>query len=391
MTRALIFFAAFFGAIVVPQLVAHGLNYVYPAQPRFGEDEDTLRATPTGFADPSLVLGKSVRRELVQDARPVYPQVLGGAEVAQFGLTESGSSVLAARFATGNAATQARYALFQMLGKVNTEEDEHGFFHFAWPQSGHAAIAGSGGRTFMMWVAPDRASVERLRGESRAFRDLAPARRGGLAGFVDSVRTWPPSSYFALVGIYALFVSWLFLRLVTWATEVAPQPVANAVGAGTLKERLFGVRFLNSPITVGPGRVDDQLVVDWKYADATWADHARAHGMRKSHRLILELDEATRIVRCREFHSESGWDAGAGGASIQWKASWKIVFYQYEHERVYGLQIGRNGTLAPSPTYAYTFDLREMKNPIIAAVSAAGWRWRQVFFFSPPWLRWLHG
>jgi hypothetical protein len=32
-----------------------------------------------------------------------------------------------------------------------------------------------------------------------------------------------------------------------------------------------------------------------------------------------------------------------------------------------------------------------MKNPVIAAVTAAGWQWRQVFFFSPPWLRWLHG
>jgi hypothetical protein len=32
-----------------------------------------------------------------------------------------------------------------------------------------------------------------------------------------------------------------------------------------------------------------------------------------------------------------------------------------------------------------------MKNPVIAVVTAAGWRWRQVFFFSPSWLRWLHG
>jgi hypothetical protein len=387
----LIFFAAFFGAIVVPQIVAHGLNYLYPAQPRFGEDEDALRATPAGFADPALVFGKSVRRELMQDARPVYPQVLGGAEVAQFGLTETGSSVLAARFATGEAATQARYALFRMLGKVDAQEDERGFYHFAWPQTGHSAIAGSAGRTFMMWVAPDRESVGRLRSESAAFRDLPPQPRAGLGGVVDAIRGWPAWRYFALVAAYALFVSWLFLWLVGWATQVPAQPVASVASGRTLKERLLGVRLLNSPITIGPGKAPDQLVVDWKYADAAWVDHARAHGMRKSHRLILELDEATRTVRCREFHSESGWDAGAGGASIQWKASWEIVFYQYEHERVFGLQVGRDGTLAPSLSYAYTFDLREMKNPLIGAVTAAGWRWRQVFFFSPPWLRWLHG
>jgi hypothetical protein len=35
----LIFLAAFFGAIVVPQLIAQGLNYLYPAQSRFGETD----------------------------------------------------------------------------------------------------------------------------------------------------------------------------------------------------------------------------------------------------------------------------------------------------------------------------------------------------------------
>jgi hypothetical protein len=386
----LIFFAAFFGAIVVPQLIAHGLNYLYPAQPRFGEDESALRATPAGFTDPALVFGKSVRLDLMQDPRPIFPQVLAGAEVAQYGMTATGSSVLAARYASGDAATQARYALFRMLGKVDANQDERGFFHFVWPQSGYSAIAGSAGRTFMMWLAPDRETVQRLRSESRAFSDRAPAPRSGLGGFIDAVRAWPSTAYFALIGIYALFVSWLFLRLVVWATEVPAKPLASASSATLLKERLLGVRFLNSPITIGAGRAENQLVVDWKYADATWADHARAHAMRKSHRLILELDEATRTVRCREFHTESGWDAGAGGASIQWKASWEIVFYQYEHERAFGLQIGPDGKLVPTLSYAYTFDLREMKNPVIAAVTAAGWRWRQVFFFSP-WLRWLHG
>ena len=315
MARALIFFAAFLGAIVLPQLVAHGLNYLYPPQPKLGEDEDALRATPVGFAGPALVFGTSVRRELVQDARSVYPRVLEAAEIAQFGLTGSGASVLDARFADADAARRARYALFTMLGKVTTEEDDNGLFRFTWPQSGHAAIAGTVGRTFMMWVAADRNSVERL----------------------------------------------------------------------------LAVRFLESPITIAPGRAGDELVVDWKYADAKWAGHARAHGMRKSHRLILELDEATRTVRCREFHTESGWDADMAGASIRWKASWEIVFFQYEHERLYGLQVGPDGKLAPSLSYAYTFNLREMKDPVIAAITAAGRNWRQVFFFSPPWLRWLHG
>jgi hypothetical protein len=272
-TRVLIFFAAFIGAIAVPQIIAHGLNYLYPAQSGFGEDENALRATPAGFADPALVFGRSVRLDLMQDPRPIFPQVLAGAEVAQYGMTATGSSVLAARFASTDAATQARYALFRMLGKVDAQEDERGFYRFVWPQSGFSAIAGSGGRTFMMWLAPDREAVQRLRAESRAFSDRAPAPRTGLGGFVDAVRGWPVSRYFALIALYALFVSWLFLRLVTWATEVEANPVASSVNGGTLKERLLRVRFLESPITIGPGKAENQLIVDWKYADATWASN----------------------------------------------------------------------------------------------------------------------
>ena len=51
----------------VPQIIAHGLNYLYPAQARYGEDESALRATAAGFADPSLVFGKSIRLDLMQD------------------------------------------------------------------------------------------------------------------------------------------------------------------------------------------------------------------------------------------------------------------------------------------------------------------------------------
>jgi hypothetical protein len=126
-TRALIFFATFFGAIVVPQLIGHGLNYLYPAQSRFGEDETALRATPSGFAEASAVFGKSVRLDLMQDPRPIFPQVLAGAEVAQYGMTGTGATVLAARFASDDAATQARYALFRMLGKVNAEKTNAAF------------------------------------------------------------------------------------------------------------------------------------------------------------------------------------------------------------------------------------------------------------------------
>src|SRR5262245_42736691 len=101
MHRIIIFFVVFLGAIVVPQLIAHGLHALYPPQPALAENDAVLAAGVQGFADPSAVFGASVPRELIQDARAVYPEVLKEAQTAQLGLTGTGASVVAARFADG--------------------------------------------------------------------------------------------------------------------------------------------------------------------------------------------------------------------------------------------------------------------------------------------------
>lgn len=388
--RILAFFVAFFGAIVVPQLIGHGLAALYPPQPLLAEDEKALTAAGGAFADPQAVLGTSVRRELVRDARPIYPQALQDAETAQFGLTGTGASVLAARFANGDAAIRARQTFFRMMGKLQTERDEAGIVRFTWPQSGQAAAAVEVGRTFMLWVAKDGASLERLRAESQAIRVAAPVPRTGVAGMVDDVRTWPLSRALPILAVYGLFVAWIFLRLAPWATTVEPKAGARPARLEDLQQRLLEVRFAESPISIAAGPRPGQFTVDWKYADAKWADHARAHGVRKVHRLILELDAATHTVRGREFHSEFDWSAGLGGAALRWHASLEIRFFHYHHERVFGLQVGPDGRLKPVLSYAWTFNLAEMKNPVIHAVTASGWRWRQVFFFAPRWLKWLH-
>lgn len=58
---------------------------------------------------------------------------------------------------------------------------------------------------------------------------------------------------------------------------------------------------------------------------------------------------------------------------------------------MFGLQIGKDGTITPNLSYSYTFDLQEMKAPLIQAVTAAGWRWRPVIWQAPAALRWMTG
>jgi hypothetical protein len=47
------------------------------------------------------------------------------------------------------------------------------------------------------------------------------------------------------------------------------------------------------------------------------------------------------------------------------------------------------GRFVPRLSYSYTFDLQEMKSPLISAVTGAGWRWRPTVWQGPQWLRWL--
>ena len=65
------------------------------------------------------------------------------------------------------------------------------------------------------------------------------------------------------------------------------------------------------------------------------------------------------------------------------------MFFQYEHQRVFGLQLDSDGRPTPQLTYAYTFDLQEMKSPLVETITRAGWCWQPVAWQAPPWLRWL--
>ena len=55
-------------------------------------------------------------------------------------------------------------------------------------------------------------------------------------------------------------------------------------------------------------------------------------------------------------------------------------------ERVVGLQLGSDGR--PALGYQYRFDVEEMRAPLRAVVTDAGWRWKPLVWDAPAWLRW---
>ncbi len=297
--------------------------------------------------------------------------------------------MIAVRFASESAAREAQQRFFRMLHSLETRRDAFGALTFDWPGGTQKASLAQAGRTVMVWVAGSPEELNALRAESAALTKPPAAELHGLTRVADAVRDVGPA-HILLLACYTLLLSVLFLKLASWAGTVAAADGPRLRG-DQLMAQLLSVTFLDAPISVSKGNRADELVVDWKYADTQWLHHAGAGGMRKLHRLVLRLDSRCEVVRCREFHSETAWSSGMNAGHIRWKAEWGITFLHYQHERVFGLHVGPDGRLLPDLQYTYTFVIREMKNPIIDVIRAAGWEWRPVFFFAPPWLLWLHG
>jgi hypothetical protein len=64
--------------------------------------------------------------------------------------------------------------------------------------------------------------------------------------------------------------------------------------------------------------------------------------------------------------------------------------FEVRQGRVFGLQVDDDGTLSSRASYAYRFNLQEMKSPLMEAVTRAGWVWRPVLWGgAPSWMKCL--
>jgi hypothetical protein len=136
-------------------------------------------------------------------------------------------------------------------------------------------------------------------------------------------------------------------------------------------------------------RPDGAVEINWRYAEARWFDLMRMHRMRRTQRLVLHFDETSHTVRVREYWSAFDASADFRSLRLDWKAATGIQFFAFEHQRVFGVQLGPDGKPTGEMSKAYTFDLQALKQPIIDAVTNAGWHWQPLAWDAPPALRWL--
>src|SRR3546814_3310900 len=87
----------------------------------------------------------------------------------------------------------------------------------------------------------------------------------------------------------------IFGRVATWVSAVPAVPGIQPVAVETLMQRLLSINDQDVPYTISRGTHTNEIIVDWRYADATWLDLMRAHGMRKGYRLVRSEEHTSEL------------------------------------------------------------------------------------------------
>jgi hypothetical protein len=177
---------------------------------------------------------------------------------------------------------------------------------------------------------------------------------------------------FVGVLVWALLQFPIFPRVASWAGAAAPLPGTPALTLDDLRGRILALNDAGNPWVYRGGHEPDELIAEWRYADARWLDFRRAHKLSSVHRIALRLDEAGHRAWAAESESTSDRSGGLDGADLKWEMNWGITFYESKKETVYGFQ-WKDGKLTRDASYHYRFDLSELRQPLIATVTAAGW------------------
>ncbi len=384
--RPIYWFAGFFALVVVPQFFGHLYNAIHTTR------VEAVRNP----ADAKSIFGADVDPHFVTDARAAFGDVFGQAESAQLAVLPSGETVLIAKFNGYSKAEKAwvNYLSVSGLNQIKGEGDS---------QRGFAVTRPSGDRAYVLhmsnmvgiWTAKDDETIrKRMLAGGFEIPRRAPLAEIPASGATEeekrstSNRSLPIPVLVGGMAIYLLLIVLYFFKGAAWAGSSAAKAGVRPALVSEVAGQLESINSLDVPFQIERTGANE-LIATWRYADAKWIDLARARGLRRTFRIRLSLDEQAHTVRATDYAAGYDWSAGRGGAEVEWKALLGIVFFQYEHQRVFGLQLDEQGRFKPDVSYAYTFNLKEMKSPLIEAVTRSGWTWRPTIWQGPKWLRWL--
>ncbi len=180
-----------------------------------------------------------------------------------------------------------------------------------------------------------------------------------------------------LVGLVLMI--WLIRAILR---GMAKPPVAGApiVSRGELENRLLALNDQGKPYLVRRGPEAD-LVVEWKFADAEWWGILAKAGVRKAYRLRLYVDEKAHRVGALDEFGEVDWSAGLLGAPrAQYSSSFfrGVQLVRRERGVAYGFKTPTGG--GAGKVLDYRFDIDEVKEPVIEAVTTSGWTYQPILW-----------
>jgi hypothetical protein len=386
----------FMAILMLPLAWVFLIGQLVDAREPGAEAESTIRLTVRDgrFVEREKIFGAEIGDAYVRDAKAVFPEFFAEAEVAELGIVGTGETVVAAQFPTAEATQRASKFLWQTFQITNTSGDEtRGWRGYRRKNSDYIELLRTGRHLFFWTALKKDAAAARRAASFAALGWVEKSGRGGTPLFPDlqPLATLFQPTAMKVAGVLlmvALYVGWFF-KGAAWASSSPAAPGVAPLAAADVAARLESINALDVPFRVERGERPGEFFATWRYADAKWVDHARAHGLRRTFRIRMMLDESARVVRSTDYGASYDWSVGGDGARIQWNSGLGIVFFQTEQRRVFGLQLDEQGRFRPELSYGYKFDLQEMKNPLIDAVTRAGWTWRPTVWSGPVWLRWL--
>ena len=404
--KPLVFFFGFVAIIAVPQLVVHLLDaFVQARQVRQQPIEETT-ATPATVAARALqpvsweiVFGPNADPSLITDAKAALEYVLSDALEARMSFSAAGETALAARFGNAEAAAAAlnRYGSFFQFAHVSGG-DLGGWTARRFNGQGEWNHVVAAGNELYAWSGSTKEIVEGNRVRALGPLPTESASAGvvttspGAAPSKTEVSSrlssnWRVMSAFLAINL-ALAVFWFF-KGSAWSMRQSAAPGTPPDSASSLRDHLLALNQQDAPVQVTTSPDNETVEVTWRYGDAHWLDLMRIHKMRRTHKLTLALDEKSHTARVQEYWSAFDASAGAGDLHFNWAAARGMRFFEFEHRRVFGVQLDETGKPAGKLSKAYTFNLQELKQPIIQTVIGSGWTWQPVMWNAPGKLRWL--
>ena len=404
--KPLVFFFGFLAIIAVPQTVVHLLDaFVHARQIRVAPGQEAIPSpapAPPSALQPvswAIVFGPNADPSLVTDAKPALDYILSDAFEARISFNAAGESALAARFANAETAAAAlnRYGSFFQFAQVSGS-DAGGWTARRFNGQGEWNHVVAAGNELYAWSGGTKENVE-----SNRIRALGPlptehgsssigAASASNAPSKTQVSTrlssnWRAMTAFLIINL-SLAVFWFF-KGSAWSVRQPPRPGTRPEPAVLLRDRLLALNQQEVPVQVVASPDGNTVDISWRYADARWLDLMRAHEMRRTHKLVLGLDEHSHTARMREYWSAFDASAGLNELRLNWTVARGMQFFEFEHRRIFGVQLNASGKPTGELSKAYTFNLQELKQPIIEAVTVSGWTWQPVMWDAPKRLRWL--